>query len=116
MRPVSEAKSAGIKVAVWDSGLDESAGDSVISNVMTDNYAAGQACGKRLAKLMNNSGKVLMLRHEVNHDSTTNREEAHVPEELMIKANKSTVILYIIFPELLASIFDIIIQPSPQYK
>jgi ribose transport system substrate-binding protein len=75
VRPVSEAKSAGIKVAVWDSGLDESAGDSVISNVMTDNFAAGQACGKRLAELMNNSGKVLMLRHEVNHDSTTNREE-----------------------------------------
>ena len=75
VRPVLEAKSAGIKVAVWDSGLDESAGDAVISNVMTDNFSAGQACGKRLAKLMSNSGKVLMLRHEVNHDSTTNREE-----------------------------------------
>jgi ribose transport system substrate-binding protein len=75
VRPVNEAKNAGIKVAVWDSGLDESAGDAVISSVMTNNFAAGQDCGKRLAMLMNGSGKVLMLRHAVNHDSTTKREE-----------------------------------------
>lgn len=75
VRSVTEAKSAGIKVAVWDSGLDESAGDAVISSVMTNNFAAGQDCGKRLAMLMNGSGKVLMLRHAVNHDSTTKREE-----------------------------------------
>ena len=75
VRSVTEAKNAGIKVAVWDSGLDESAGDAVISSVMTNNFAAGQDCGKRLAKLMNGSGKVLMLRHAVNHDSTTKREE-----------------------------------------
>ena len=75
VRSVTEAKNAGIKVAVWDSGLDESAGDAVISSVMTNNFAAGQDCGKRLAMLMNGSGKVLMLRHAVNHDSTTKREE-----------------------------------------
>ena len=75
VRSVTEAKNAGIKVAVWDSGLDESAGDAVISSVMTNNFAAGQDCGKRLATLMNGSGKVLMLRHAVNHDSTTKREE-----------------------------------------
>ena len=75
VRPVNEAKNAGIKVAVWDSGLDESADDAVISSVMTNNFAAGQDCGKRLAMLMNGSGKVLMLRHAVNHDSTTKREE-----------------------------------------
>ena len=75
VRSVAEAKNAGIKVAVWDSGLDESAGDAVISSVMTNNFAAGQDCGKRLAMLMNGSGKVLMLRHAVNHDSTTKREE-----------------------------------------
>ena len=44
VRSVSEAKNAGIKVAVWDSGLDSSAGDAVISAVMTDNYSAGQEC------------------------------------------------------------------------
>ena len=75
VRSVTEAKNAGIKVAVWDSGLDESAGNAVISSVMTNNFAAGQDCGKRLAMLMNGSGKVLMLRHAVNHDSTTKREE-----------------------------------------
>ena len=75
VRSVTEAINAGIKVAVWDSGLDESAGDAVISSVMTNNFAAGQDCGKRLAMLMNGSGKVLMLRHAVNHDSTTKREE-----------------------------------------
>ena len=75
VRSVTEAKNAGIKVAVWDSGLNESVGDAVISSVMTNNFAAGQDCGKRLAMLMNGSGKVLMLRHAVNHDSTTKREE-----------------------------------------
>ena len=75
VRPVKEAHAAGIKVAVWDSGLDESAGEAVISNVMTNNFAAGKECGKRLASLMKNSGKIIMLRHAVNHASTTNREE-----------------------------------------
>ena len=55
VRPVKEAHAAGIKVAVWDSGLDESAGDAVISNVMTNNFAAGKECGKRLASLMKNT-------------------------------------------------------------
>ena len=47
----------------------------MISNVMTNNFAAGKECGKRLASLMKNSGKIIMLRHAVNHASTTNREE-----------------------------------------
>ena len=62
VRPVKEAAAAGIKVAVWDSGLDDSAGTAVISNVMTNNFSAGEACGKGLAQLLNNSGKVIMLR------------------------------------------------------
>ena len=75
VRPVKEAHAAGIKVAVWDSGLDESAGEAVISNIMTNNFGAGKECGKRLASLMKNTGKIIMLRHAVNHASTTNREE-----------------------------------------
>jgi len=75
VRPVKEAHESGIKVAVWDSGLDESAAEAVVSNVMTNNFGAGKECGKRLASLMNNTGKVIMLRHAVNHASTTNREE-----------------------------------------
>ena len=75
VRPVKEAATAGIKVAVWDSGLDESAGDAVISFVATDNFFAGEECGRRLANLLGGKGKVMMLRHAVGHASTTKRAE-----------------------------------------
>ncbi|MFP6872468.1 MAG: substrate-binding domain-containing protein [Verrucomicrobiales bacterium] len=75
VRPVKEAAAAGIKVAVWDSGLDDSAGDAVISFVATDNFFAGEECGRRLADLLGGKGKVIMLRHAVGHASTTKRAE-----------------------------------------
>jgi ribose transport system substrate-binding protein len=75
VRPVKEAAAAGIKVAVWDSGLDDSAGDAVISFVATDNFHAGEECGRRLADLLGGKGKVIMLRHAVGHASTTKRAE-----------------------------------------
>ena len=75
VRPVKEAAAAGIKVAVWDSGLDESVGDAIISFVATDNFQAGEECGRRLAGLMGGKGRVIMLRHAVGHASTTKRAE-----------------------------------------
>ena len=75
VRPVKEAAEAGIKVAVWDSGLDESVGDAIISFVATDNFHAGEECGRRLAGLMGGKGRVIMLRHAVGHASTTKRAE-----------------------------------------
>ena len=75
VRPVKEAAAAGIKVAVWDSGLDESVGDAIISFVATDNFHAGEECGRRLADLLGGKGRVIMLRHAVGHASTTKRAE-----------------------------------------
>lgn len=75
VRPVMEAHKAGIKVAVWDSGLDDSAADALVSFIATDNRKAGRMCGEKLAELVGESGKVIMLRHAVGHASTTNREE-----------------------------------------
>ena len=71
VRTVEEAHSAGITVAVWDAGLDASAGDALSSSVATDNLKAGEMCGKRMAELLGGSGKVIMLRHAVGHASTT---------------------------------------------
>ena len=75
IRPVKEAHQDGIKVVIWDSGLDPSADEFFDSFVATDNFAAGEKCGKKLAELMGGEGKVLLLRHMVGSASTKKREE-----------------------------------------
>ena len=75
IRPVKEAHQDGIKVVIWDSGLDPSADAYFDSFVATDNFAAGEKCGKQLAELLGGEGKVLLLRHQVGSASTKKREE-----------------------------------------
>jgi ribose transport system substrate-binding protein len=75
IRPVKEAHQEGIKVVIWDSGLDPSADEYLDSFVATDNFAAGEKCGKQLAGLLGGKGNVLLLRHLVGSASTRKREE-----------------------------------------
>ena len=75
IRPVKEAHEEGIKVVIWDSGLDPSADKYIDSFVATDNFAAGEKCGKKLAELLGGKGKVVLLRHMVGSASTRKREE-----------------------------------------
>lgn len=75
IRPVKEAHQDGIKVVIWDSGLDPSADEYLDSFVATDNFAAGEKCGKQLAELLGGEGNVLLLRHLVGSASTRKREE-----------------------------------------
>ena len=75
IRPVKEAHQEGIKVVIWDSGLDPSADQYLNSFVATDNFAAGVKCGKELARLLEGKGKVVLLRHMVGSASTKKREE-----------------------------------------
>ena len=75
IRPVKEAHQEGIKVVIWDSGLDPSADEYFDSFVATDNFAAGEKCGKKLAELLGGKGNVLLLRHMVGSASTKKRED-----------------------------------------
>lgn len=71
-RPVDEAMRNGIPVVIFDSGLQ---GDNYVSYVATDNFKAGQLAGRHMAKLLDNKGKVAVLRYSEGSDSTTQRED-----------------------------------------
>ncbi|MFL5620346.1 MAG: substrate-binding domain-containing protein [Gemmatimonadaceae bacterium] len=72
VRPVEEAKSAGVPTVIIDSGLES---DQIVSFVATDNYKGGQLCAERLGTLLGGKGKVLLLRYQEGSASTTEREK-----------------------------------------
>ena len=67
---VTDAKRAGIPVAIFDSDLRS---DDKISYVATDNYRGGQLAGEHLAKILI-AGDVIMLRYGEGSESTQQRE------------------------------------------
>ena len=81
VRPVEEARRAGVPTVIIDSGLET---DSTVSFVATDNYKGGQMAADRLGVLLNNRGAVLMLRYAEGSASTTERERGFL-EQLKAK-------------------------------
>ncbi len=81
VRPVEEARRAGVPTVIIDSGLET---DSTVSFVATDNYKGGQMAADRLGVLLNNRGVVLMLRYAEGSASTTERERGFL-EQLKAK-------------------------------
>jgi ribose transport system substrate-binding protein len=71
VRPVEEAKRAGIPAIVIDSALDSK---EIVSFVATDNTKGGELAADRMAELLNGKGKVLLLRYQEGSASTTARE------------------------------------------
>lgn len=73
LRPaVEDAVRNGIPVAIIDSDLKT---DKYISFIATDNYVGGVKAGDLLAKLLNDKGKVVMLRFGEGSASTMKREQ-----------------------------------------
>ena len=70
--PVADAKRARIPVVVIDSGLK---GEDYVSFVATDNRKGGRLAGDRIASLLHDNGKVVMLRYAEGSESTVQREE-----------------------------------------
>ncbi len=70
--PVSEAMRRKIAVVIIDSGLK---GDDYVSFVATDNMKGGRMAGDRLAEVLQDKGKVILLRYAEGHDSTNKREQ-----------------------------------------
>jgi len=72
VRPVEEARRAGIPTVVIDSGL---ATDQIVSFVATDNVKGGELAADRMGELLGGKGKVLLLRYQEGSASTTEREQ-----------------------------------------
>ncbi len=86
--PVQKAVALGIKVIAVDSGLD---GNQHLNFVTSDNYAGGQLAAKTLAGLLNNQGKVAMLRTVAGSASTDDRAQGFV-DYLKDKAPNITLV------------------------
>ena len=71
VRPVEEAKAAGIPTVIIDSGLESNA---MVSFVATDNRKGGQLAAQRMGEVLGGKGKVLMLRYQEGSASTQERE------------------------------------------
>ena len=78
VRPVEEAKAAGIPTVIFDSALATS-GDQV-SYVSTDNGKGGRLAGQRMGELLKGSGTVLMLRYQEGSAATEERERGFLDE------------------------------------
>ena len=89
--PVRQAVAAGIPVVIIDSDLE---GDAHIAFVATDNRAAGERGGHHLAELLEESGRVIMLRYQEGSASTMHREQGFLdameqyPNITVVSANQ----------------------------
>ncbi len=72
VRPVEEAKGAGVPTVIMDSGLES---DQIVSFVATDNYKGGELCAERMGTLLGGKGNVLMMRYQEGSASTEQREK-----------------------------------------
>ena len=77
VRPVEEARRAGVPTVIIDSDLES---DSTVSFVATDNRKGGQLAADRLGELLGGKGKVLLLRYAEGSASTTAREQGFLEE------------------------------------
>jgi ribose transport system substrate-binding protein len=77
VRPVEEAKRAGIPTVIIDSGLES---DQITSFAATDNKKGGAMAATRLGEVLGGKGKVIMLRYAEGSASTTDREEGFLQE------------------------------------
>src|SRR5690606_23679808 len=70
VRPVEEARRAGVPTVIIDSGLQS---DQIVSFVATDNYLGGQLAADRMAELLDGEGRIIVLRYAEGSESTRQR-------------------------------------------
>jgi len=81
VRPVEEAKRAGVPTVIIDSALQS---QDIVSFVATDNRKGGRLAADGMGDLLGGKGKVLLLRYQEGSASTQDREDGFV-EELKAK-------------------------------
>src|SRR5205814_10263111 len=77
VRPVEEARHAGVPTVIIDSDLES---DAIVSFVATDNRKGGQLGADRLGEILGGRGKVLLLRYAEGSASTTDRERGFLEQ------------------------------------
>lgn len=77
VRPVQEARQAGLPTVIIDSAL---ASDDIVSFVSTDNEKGGALAADRLGRLLEGKGRVLMLRYQEGSASTEARERGFLDQ------------------------------------
>lgn len=77
VRPVEEAKRAGVPTVIIDSALES---NQITSFVATDNRKGGLLAADRMGELLNGKGKVLVLRYQEGSASTEEREAGFIQE------------------------------------
>ena len=77
VRPVEEAKAAGVPTVIIDSALESPA---IVSFVATDNRKGGVLGADRLGELLGGKGKVILLRYAEGSASTEEREAGFLQE------------------------------------
>ena len=75
VRPVEEARRAGVPTVIIDSGLEST---QIATFVATDNRKGGSLAADRMGELLNGKGKVLLLRYMEGSASTQDREAGFV--------------------------------------
>jgi ribose transport system substrate-binding protein len=75
VRPVEEAKRAGIPTVVIDSALES---NDPISFVASNNYHGGELAADEMGRLLGGKGKVLALRYQEGVFSTEQREKGFI--------------------------------------
>ena len=76
-RPVQSAVKRKIPVIIIDSGLKSKAHSSFVA---TDNKEGGRMGARRLAKVLDGKGKIIMMRYSEGSASTINREAGFLEE------------------------------------
>lgn len=77
-KPVDDAIRHNVPVLIFDSGLDDQSG--IVSYVATDNYRGGQRAGEYMAKLLGGKGAIVLMRYDINSQSTNDREQGFLDE------------------------------------
>ena len=75
VRPIADAKRAGVPTVIIDSGLQSK---DFVSFVATDNRKGGSVAADRMGQLLNGKGKVLVLRYAEGSASTSEREAGFI--------------------------------------
>jgi ribose transport system substrate-binding protein len=93
IRPVVQAKQAGIPTVIFDSGLEDAS--AIVSYVATDNLNGGKIAARRMGELLGGKGNVILLRYAAGSESTEQREQgfletlaAEFPEIKIVSENQ----------------------------
>ena len=72
LRPVADARRAGIPTVVFNSALQ---GEEHVAFISTDNYQGGVIAARAMGRLTGGRGRLILIRLKVGVEGTTKREE-----------------------------------------